>query len=230
MSCNGRTLSTHTREATCRHLSLVRAADHQVSTARVNNIHISAAATSGISLKEFVTRNGTLDVRTAAQHIEEVTRQLGEIHSWGELHRDVRPDHIFVDETGIARLALPPISSLVESAILSAETEEAVLSSADYLAPEMALQSHRNDVRSDIYSLCCTMYFLLTGRPPFPEGSISERLVKHQRATPAAIRSLRPGVPLALVSICEKMMAKKPSERFQTAKEVGDAIAAWRVR
>jgi serine/threonine protein kinase len=72
------------------------------------------------------------------------------------------------------------------------------------------------------------MYFLLAGRPPFPEGSISERLLKHQTATPDKIQSLRPDVPVALASICETMMAKKPSERFQTAKQVGDAIAAWR--
>jgi serine/threonine protein kinase len=184
----------------------------------------------GISLMELVTRNGPLDVRTAAQHIEEVARQLGEIHSSGELHRDVRPDHIFVDETGIARLAASPMSFLGEAASssLTIANEAAVLGCADYLAPEAALQSHLTDARSDIYSLGCTMYFLLTGRPPFPIGSISERLLQHQTATPDTIQSVRPDVPPALASICETMMAKKCSKRFQTAKEVGDIIAAWR--
>jgi eukaryotic-like serine/threonine-protein kinase len=186
---------------------------------------------SGISLKELITRDGPLGAKTAAQHIEEVARQLGEIHSSGELHRDVRPDHIFVDETGIARLAASPISFLGEAAASSSLTianEAAVLGIADFLAPEAALNSHPNDARSDIYSLGCTMYFLLTGRPPFQEGSISERLLKHQTATPDKIQSLRPDVSVALASICETMMAKKPSARFQTAKEVGDTLAAWR--
>jgi serine/threonine-protein kinase len=183
---------------------------------------------AGISLKVIVTRNGPLDVKTAVQHIEGVARQLEEIHDLGQVHRDVRPDHIFVDETGSAKLALSPISSLAESLLLSAENEEAVLSSADFLAPEQAIESHLSDARSDIYSLGCTMYFLLTGRPPFPNGSISERLLGHQQATPDTIQSLRPDVPFALISICETMMAKKPSERFQTTKEAGDTIAVWR--
>ena len=191
---------------------------------------IAVPPPSGISLKELVTRDGPMDAKTAARHIEEVARQLEEIHSSGTLHRDIRPEHIFLDETGIARLAASPISSLVEdtSSILTEANEARVLSAADFLAPEAALQSHSIDARADIYSLGCTMYFLLTGRPPFPEGSISERLLKHQTATPDKIQSLRPDVPVALISICETMMAKKPSERFQTAKEVADTIVAWR--
>lgn len=187
-----------------------------------------AVPPSGISLKELVTRAGPLDIKTAAQHIEQVARQLEAIHSSGELHRNVRPELIYVDETGIARLALPPISSPVSAATSSFAASAAVVGIVDFLAPEAARNSHSNDARSDIYSLGCTMYFLLAGRPPFPDGSISERLLKHQAATPDTIQSLRPDVPLALVSICETMMVKKPSERFQTAKEVGDAIAAWR--
>jgi serine/threonine-protein kinase len=187
----------------------------------------------GISLKELLTRNGPISAKTVAQHIEEVARQLGEIHSSGDLHRDVRLDLVFVDETGIARLAASPISFLgdaVASSLLTNANEAVPLGSADFLAPEVALQSHPIDARSDIYSLGCTMYFLLAGRPPFPNGSIAERLLQHQTATPDAIQSLRPEVPLALVSICERMMAKKPSERFQTAKEVADSIAAWRTQ
>jgi serine/threonine protein kinase len=181
----------------------------------------------GVSLKDLVTRNGPLDAKTTALHIEAVARQLEEIHRSGALHKDVRPEHIFVDAAGKAILTVSPISSFDEYAILSAEAEAAVLGIADFLAPEQVLSSRSIDARADIYSLGCTMYFLLTGRPPFPEGSVSERLLKHQTATPVSIQSLRPDVPLALVSICETMMAKKPSARFQTAKEVADAIAAW---
>ena len=139
-----------------------------------------------------------------------------------------------MDETGIARLAVSFIFAPAEaddsSVLLSigAEAERFDLEFVDFLAPEMALNSYVNDPRSDIYSLGCTMYFLLAGRPPFPNGNTAERLLQHQIATPETIQSLRPDVPVALVSICETMMAKKPSDRFQTAKKVGDAIAALR--
>jgi serine/threonine protein kinase len=194
----------------------------------------AAPPPSCISLKELVARTGPLDIKTTAHHIEEVARQLEELHSSVELCLRVSPDQIFVDETGIAILVVMPIFPPVvpdESSFSSsffAEAEKASLGIVDFLAPEVARQSHSNDVRSDIYSLGCTMYFLLTGRAPFPNGSIAERLLQHQTATPDTIQSLRPDAPTALVSICETMMAKKPSERFQTAKEIGDTIAAWR--
>ena len=114
------------------------------------------------------------------------------IHSSGELHRDIRPEHVFVDEAGIAKLAVSQIS--LPEATMTIANEASVLGSADFLAPEKALHSRSVDALV-IYSLGCTMYFLLTGRPPFPEGSISDRLLKHQTATPNTIQSLRPDAP-----------------------------------
>jgi serine/threonine-protein kinase len=105
--------------------------------------------------------------------------------------------------------------------------EENVLGTADYLAPEQALNSHEADNRSDIYSLGCTLYFLLTGGPPFPEGSISERLLKHQTAKPESIFKARPDAPPSLVDICETMMSKKPDERFQSAGDVAARLKEW---
>jgi serine/threonine-protein kinase len=105
--------------------------------------------------------------------------------------------------------------------------EENVLGTADYLAPEQALNSHEADGRSDIYSLGCTLYFLLTGSPPFPEGSISERLLKHQTARPDSIFKTRPDAPPSLVEICEIMMSKKPDDRFQSAGDVAAQLKSW---
>ncbi len=114
-----------------------------------------------------------------------------------------------------------------DQASLTMANEENVLGTADYLAPEQALNSHEADSRSDIYSLGCTLYFLLTGTPPFPEGSISERLLKHQTARPESIFKARPDAPPSLVEICESMMAKKPIERPQTAGDVATLLKGW---
>jgi serine/threonine-protein kinase len=106
---------------------------------------------------------------------------------------------------------------------------ENVLGTADYLSPEQAVNSHKVDLRTDIYSLGCTLYYLLTGHPPFPEGSLAQRIAKHQTQMPEDIRKDRPDCPRDLVDICVKMMQKKPDRRYQSMREVADALEAWLV-
>jgi eukaryotic-like serine/threonine-protein kinase len=96
---------------------------------------------------------------------------------------------------------------------------------ADYLAPEQALNSSKPGPRIDIYSLGCTLYFLLVGTPPFGDGSVSETLFKHQTAMPTPIDQLRPELPKELEQICAKMLAKNPADRYQTAGEVAAALS-----
>jgi serine/threonine protein kinase len=98
--------------------------------------------------------------------------------------------------------------------------EESVLGTADYLAPEQAVNSHSVDARADVYSLGCTLYFLLTGQPPFPDGTLQQRLMAHQKEQPKSILELRPGAPRDLVGICQQMMIKSPTRRIQTAARV----------
>ena len=114
-----------------------------------------------------------------------------------------------------------------DEASLTLANDENVLGTADYLAPEQALNSHTADYRSDIYSLGCTLYFLLTGRPPFPEGTISERLLKHQVEEPESLFKLRPEIPFSLVEICNKMMNKRPDLRYESAMEVSLKLSDW---
>src|SRR6185312_3016831 len=92
--------------------------------------------------------------------------------------------------------------------VLTKKHDENVLGTADYLAPEQALDSHTVDRRADVYSLGCTLYFLLTGHPPFPEGTPPQRLMKHQKEEPASIFVDRADAPKHLVEICNRMMAK----------------------
>jgi serine/threonine protein kinase len=102
-----------------------------------------------------------------------------------------------------------------------------VLGTADYLAPEQALDSHAVDIRADIYSLGATLYFLLAGKSPFQEGTVAQKLIWHQVRQPKSIRQLRPEVPEELASVIGKMMAKDPEERYCTPAEVVEALMPW---
>jgi len=112
-------------------------------------------------------------------------------------------------------------------ASLTITHEENVLGTADYLAPEQARDSHSVDKRADIYSLGCTLYFLLTGHAPFPEGSLAQRIAKHLNEMPKSIYEDRKDAPPALVDVCLRMMDKRPEARFQSASEVSQMLSRW---
>ena len=114
-----------------------------------------------------------------------------------------------------------------EEDILTKKYDENVLGTADYLAPEQALDSHGVDIRADIYSLGATFYFCLTGRTPFTEGTVAQKLIWHQTRQPKPIRQARPEVPEALAALIERMMAKDPAQRPQTPQEVAEALAPF---
>jgi serine/threonine protein kinase len=194
------------------------------------NIHyIVMEYVDGQDLHQIIMGQGPLDYDTAADYIAQVANGLQHAHEMGLVHRDIKPANCLVDRHSTVKLLDLGLAKLTEDdqASLTMANEENVLGTADYLAPEQALNSHEADSRSDIYSLGCTLYFLLTGSPPFPEGSISERLLKHQTARPESIFKARPDAPPSLVEICEVMMAKKPDDRFQTAGDVAAQLKGW---
>jgi hypothetical protein len=110
---------------------------------------------------------------------------------------------------------------------LSMRHDESPLGTSDFMAPEQAVNSHRVDIRADIYSLGATFYFLLAGRGPFPEGTALQKLAYHQFQQPTPIRTLRPEVPEGLAAVIERMMAKEPGERYQTPAEIAQALVPW---
>jgi serine/threonine protein kinase len=105
--------------------------------------------------------------------------------------------------------------------------ENNVLGTADFLAPEQAMDCHEVDTRADIYSLGATFYYLLTGQPPFPEGTVAQKLMAHQLQQPAPISQYRDDVPEELQAVVETMLAKSPDERYQQPIEVIAALSPW---
>jgi serine/threonine-protein kinase len=182
----------------------------------------------GRDLHALVKDNGPLKYEVAADYIAQIARGLAHAHEMGLVHRDIKPANCLVDKNQTVKLLDMGLARLIDDeASLTLENNENVLGTADYLAPEQALNSHKADKRADIYSLGCTLYYVLTGHPPFPEGSISERLLKHQVETAPSVLKERPDAPPTLVHICEKMMAKKPEDRYQTASDVAQRMAEW---
>jgi len=157
---------------------------------------------------------------------------LEHAHEIKLIHRDIKPANLLVDERGVVKLLDLGLALFTNSemASLTLAHNENVLGTADYLSPEQALNSHLVDHRADIYSLGCTLYFLLTGHPPFPEGTLAQRISKHQNQMPEDLRKDRPDCPRDLADICMKMMQKKPQNRYQTAIEVAEALSGWLVK
>jgi serine/threonine protein kinase len=184
----------------------------------------------GVSLQDLIKKSGPLDVLRAAHYVRQSAFGLQHAHETaGLIHRDIKPGNILVDRNGVVKVLDMGLARFFndEEDILTKKYDENVLGTADYLAPEQALDSHNVDIRADIYSLGGTFYFCLTGRTPFNEGTVAQKLIWHQTRQPKPIRSLRPEVPEGLVAVLEKMMAKDPAQRYQTPAEVAEALAPW---
>lgn len=184
----------------------------------------------GDDLQTIVRERGVLDYMSAAKYIAGAARGLQHAHDAGLIHRDVKPANLLINSSGqikILDLGLA-LFAADEDASLTVAHNENVLGTADYLAPEQAINSHRVDHRVDIYGLGCTLYYLLTGHPPFNEGSLAQRIARHQTEMPESIRKERPDCPGELEGICVKMMQKDPRYRYQSGADVAEALDAWR--
>jgi len=183
----------------------------------------------GNDLQVIVDRGGLPDYEQAANYIIQAAKGLQHAHDSGLIHRDMKPANLLLDEEGVIKILDMGLALFSDDdrASLTLAHKDNVLGTADYLAPEQALDSHGVDGRADVYGLGCTLYFLLTGHPPFCEGSPAQRLAMHLKKMPQDPRKERSNCPTALCRICFKMMRKKPDERYQTMREVAKALDAW---
>ncbi len=184
----------------------------------------------GRDLQTLVKDVGPLEYDVAAEYIRQAAEGLEHAHQAGLIHRDIKPANLLVDPRGTVKvldMGLARWAQDDQQASLTIAHEENVLGTADYLAPEQARDSHTADKRADIYSLGCTLYFLLTGHPPFPEGNLAQRIQKHLTQMPASIYEDRKDAPPPLVDVCLRMMAKQPEARYQSAGEVAQVLSKW---
>src|SRR5439155_21316180 len=142
----------------------------------------------------------------------------------GIVHRDIKPGNLLFDRTGLVKVLDMGLARFFhdEEDVLTKKYDETVLGTADYLAPEQALDSHGVTIRADIYSLGATAYFMLTGKPPFPEGTVAQKLMWHNSRQPTSIDAIRPEVPKGIVAVIEKMMAKNADDRYQMPREIAE--------
>jgi serine/threonine protein kinase len=187
----------------------------------------------GIDLQRLVRTRGPLPVAMACDFIQQVCAGLQHAHERGMIHRDIKPPNLLLTRTGVVKIldmGLARLERLDEGHELSSSllTEDgAILGTPDYISPEQALDPHSVDIRADIYSLGCTLYFLLTGRAPFVGGTLLQKLMWHQSADIPAISLVQLEVPDALDKVFFRMVAKLPANRFQTPIQVHEAVAPF---
>lgn len=184
----------------------------------------------GENLQKIVEKAGKVPFPRIVNTLRQIADALAHAHEIGIVHRDVKPSNILVNTQGEAKILDLGLALLDEKMFEGRIThiqEDTILGTADYLAPEQALDSHKVDARADIYALGGVLYFCLTGHPPFPEGSVSKRLLAHQQKQPQNILIDRPDAPADLVNLCKKMMSKNPDDRQKDAMEVARDFEDW---
>jgi serine/threonine-protein kinase len=188
----------------------------------------------GIDLDRLVRADGPLEPRRACEYARQAALALQYAFERGVLHRDVKPANLLAEEgtepRSPGRVKVLDLGlALATRAGTDSDPSAAnrLSGTPDFIAPEVAHDADSRDVRSDLYSLGCTLYYLLTGRVPFPGGTWTEKLLRHQFDAPTPLRELAPEVPPELASVVERLMAKAPAERYESPAAAAQALGEW---
>ncbi|MGE0606389.1 MAG: serine/threonine protein kinase [Pirellulales bacterium] len=184
----------------------------------------------GQDLKSYVRDQGPLAVAAAVDCVAQAALGLEHAHSQGVVHRDIKPANLLLDKKGVVRI-LDMGLALVEEGMPAPGAgngrltmQNQMLGTADYMAPEQAADTREADSRADIYSLGCTLFFLLVGRPPFTGTTVTQTVMLHQSAAVPSLRKLLPAVSEGLEAVFERMLAKDPDDRYGSMLEVLTAL------
>ncbi len=175
----------------------------------------------GPDLEKVIRKNGRVPVERSVEVIRQIARALDHAHALGIVHRDIKPSNILLRRDGTATLTDLGLARAIDESAASGITRAGfTVGTVDYMAPEQARSSKSADVRSDIYSLGCTWFHMLAGRVPFNEGDLTNKLRAHAQSPPPDPREADQRIPSGVVAVVQRMMAKKPDDRYQTPAEL----------
>jgi serine/threonine protein kinase len=190
----------------------------------------------GVNLQRLVEERGPLPLMQASDYVRQAALGLQHVLENGLVHRDVKPANLMVTaqstagfrwgQVKILDLGLARLHAAERARSSGALTQTGqVMGTADYMAPEQALDPHQVDIRTDLYSLGCTFYFLLAGHPPFAGGSFMQRMNRHLEEEAPPLASVRRDVPAELSNIIGRLMAKDPARRFATPADLAQSLS-----
>jgi serine/threonine-protein kinase len=177
----------------------------------------------GCDLHDFICRRGKLKPELARQILIQAARALAHAHQEGIVHRDIKPSNFLIRESEgrlLVKLADLGLAREASDDEFRLTRIGSTVGTVDYMSPEQARNSGSADIRSDLYSLGCTLFHMLTGKCPFPEGSLTERIYKHIEAEPPDVRTLNPNVPPGLAAVLKRLLQKQREDRYQTPADL----------
>ncbi len=179
----------------------------------------------GCDLSAIVKEQGPLPLRQAIDCMQQAARGLEYAHKHGVVHRNVKPSNLLLDHEGVVKILDMGLARLIEKIVDAAAAMEItgtgqILGTIDYMSPEQAEDVRSADHRSDIYSLGCTLFFLLTRRPAYVGETIMKRILAHRSEPIPSVTEFRPDCPETLDAAIRWMLAKRPEDRPQTMAEV----------
>lgn len=180
----------------------------------------------GSDLHDLVRDMGPMTVTQAVDAIRQVALGLRHAAGRGLIHRDIKPANILRRPDGVVKVTDLGLALHTEEEDERVTRDGTTVGTVDYMAPEQARDSRACSVKSDIYSLGCTFFFLLTGTAPFVGGDVAEKLRAHATEPPPDVRTIRPGVPAIVARLIQKMMAKRPERRFADYDKLLDTLEA----
>ncbi len=183
----------------------------------------------GRSLFEIVEKNGPLPLRHACYYMRQAAKGLQHAYERGMVHRDIKPSNLILTPEGRVKILDFGLAKMVTESELDQGVTgtDTYVGTAEYVAPEQARDARTADIRADLYSLGCTLYCLLAGRPPFREDTRMNTILAHIHKEPQPLPELRPEVPEPLWRVVARLLAKDPAQRYQKPNEVVAALTPF---
>jgi len=181
----------------------------------------------GENLSAIIRQRGVLSLGRAVDYILQAARGLEYAHANGVIHRDIKPSNLLLDKQNtikILDMGIARVNEFVGHVAFGSADEVTssgvIVGTPDYMSPEQSNDIRVADARSDIYSLGCTLYFLLTGHPVFAGDTVLQKIIAHRDQPPPFLREYRGDVPEGLERVFQKMLAKRPQERYRSMADV----------